>query len=74
MVLYTPLSTDEIFPGEEEGMELVSYQGKSVFVKKTEQGELQLVQLLSTDPQDFLNSNFAPGSILPTDRVQPLRK
>ena len=63
MVHYTPLLTEEIFPQGEENHQLVSYKGRSLYVKKTEQGELELVQLLSTDPQDFLNASFAPGTI-----------
>ena len=73
MVHYTPLSIDEIFPQEEENHQLVSYQGKSLYVKKNEQGDLQLVQLLSTDPQDFLNSTFTPGAILRNENVQQMK-
>ncbi len=63
MVHYTPLLTEEIFPQEEENHQLVSWQGRSLYVKKTEQGQLEVVQLLSTDPQDFLNTSFSPGTI-----------
>ena len=63
-MLYTPLSIEEIYPQEEENHHLVTYQGKSLYVKKNEHGELQLVQLLSTNPQDFLNTAFTPGTII----------
>lgn len=73
MVLYTPLSINEIFPPEEEEYKLVSYKGKSIYVKQNKQGELQLVQLLSTDPQDFLNASFTPGSILRNENIQQMK-
>ncbi|MEI3610871.1 YlzJ-like family protein [Pseudogracilibacillus sp. SO30301A] len=63
MVHYTPLLTEEIFPQKEENHQLISWQGRSLYVKKTEQGQLEVVQLLSTDPQDFLNASFTPGTI-----------
>jgi len=73
MVLYTPLLPDEIYPQEEEAHQLISYQGKSLYARKNEQGDLQIVQLLSTDPQDFLNASFAPGSVLRNESVQRLK-
>jgi len=73
MIHYTPLSINDIFPQEEDNNQLVSYQGRSLYVKRNEQGELQLVQLLSTDPQDFLNTSFTPGTILRNENVQQMK-
>ena len=70
MVLYTPLSHEEIFPSEHKHHELVQYQGKLVYVKKTEVGEMQLVRLMSTDPQDYLNASLQPGAILSNEFIQ----
>lgn len=64
MVLYTPLHHDEIFPTEEQLYEIVSYQGKPCYVKKGEDGTYELIRLLSTDPQDYLNGNLQPGTII----------
>lgn len=67
MILYTPLSTADIFPEESEDFnsyKFVSFQGKQFYVKETEEGSYQLVQLLSTDPQDYLNDIYTPGNIL----------
>lgn len=67
MILYTPLSTTDIFPHENETTakrQCVSHQGRSLFVEQKEDGSYELLQLLSTDPQDFLNSNYVPGTIL----------
>lgn len=70
MVLYTPLSHEEIFPSEHKRHELVQYQGKLVYVKKTEIGEMQLVRLMSTDPQDYLNTSLQPGTMLSNEFIQ----
>lgn len=66
-MLYTPLSEADIFPSSEKefsNRHCVSYQGKELYVEQTEDGSYQLLQLLSTDPQDFMNSNYIPGTIL----------
>lgn len=68
LFLYTPLCTSDIFPEEPNAKMLardyISYEGKTLYVEKTEDGNYQLLQLLSTDPQDFLNEQFFPGNIL----------
>ncbi|WP_284140007.1 MULTISPECIES: YlzJ-like family protein [unclassified Virgibacillus] len=67
MILYTPLSASEIFPVEEEKFQhrhCVSYQGKMIYVEDNQDGTYQVLQLLSSDPQDFLNDGFSPGTIL----------
>ncbi|MUK89857.1 hypothetical protein GMD78_15920 [Ornithinibacillus sp. L9] len=67
MILYTPLAETDIFPneaGENVNRECVSYNGKQVYVERNNDGTYQVLQLLSTDPQDFLDSTYAPGTIL----------
>ena len=66
MILYTPLSQSDIFPDSEETSQrkFVSYQGKTLYVEQGENGTYELIQLMSTDPQDFLNESYAPGTIL----------
>ena len=68
MILYTPLSESDIFPTTDNtyaNRQCVTYEGRTVFVEKNNNGEYQLVQLLSTDPQDYLNDKYTPGSIIP---------
>ncbi|GIO26209.1 YlzJ-like family protein [Ornithinibacillus bavariensis] len=68
MIHYTPLSESDIYPIDEAAYtnrKCVNYEGKTVFVEKNTNGEYQLVQLLSTDPQDYLNEKFTPGTIIP---------
>ncbi|MFS0672493.1 YlzJ-like family protein [Ornithinibacillus sp. 179-J 7C1 HS] len=67
MILYTPLSDSEVFPTDEivfRNRQCITYEGKTVYVEKNGNGEYQLVQLLSTDPNDYLNVKYAPGTIL----------
>ncbi|MFC4557179.1 YlzJ-like family protein [Virgibacillus kekensis] len=67
MILYTPLSPNDIFPSEEKDFnnrQCVNYNGKQLYVEQTEDGGYRLLQLLSTDPQDFMNSDYNPGTIL----------
>ncbi|HLR80188.1 MAG TPA: YlzJ-like family protein [Bacillota bacterium] len=67
MILYTPLSETDIFPQIQDdytNRHCVQYKGKRCYVKKQTDGTYQLLQLLSTDPNDFLNGNFAPGEVL----------
>ena len=64
MVLYTPLSHEEIFPPEEDEIQTIEYQGRTMHVRRNDDGEYQLVRLISTNPADYLNNTFQPGSII----------
>ena len=66
MVLYTVMPLELVFadkpPGEEGAAEMV-YLGRRVSTRLV-RGERQIVQLYSTDPQDFLDPRFQPGSVV----------
>lgn len=65
MILYTPMSNSDVFPEEKEDSstrQFVSYQGRLLYVEQTDEGSYELLQLLSTDPQDFLDVTYSPGS------------
>lgn len=67
MILYTPLSETDVFPSSDEDFQkrhCVSCNGKQMYVEEMEDGQFQVLQLLSTDPQDFMNSEYTPGTIL----------
>lgn len=68
MILYTPLCESDIFPESADEAQMarqfISYQGRTLHVEKTNDGSYQLLQLLSTDPHDYLNDQFAPGNII----------
>lgn len=64
MILYTPLCETDVFPTKNDNMsnrQCVTHHGKMLYVEETEDGSYQLLQLLSTDPQDFLDPNYSPG-------------
>lgn len=65
MILYTPLSEEDIYPPKPEEFEdrrFITHEGRSLYVKQDTNGTYQLLQLLSTDPQDFLKETYQPGS------------
>lgn len=69
MILYTPLANEDIFPADQGfgNRQVVSYNGKSMYCEKKTDGTYEILQLLSTDPQDFLNQQFSPGTIISKD-------
>lgn len=65
VVLYTPLVESDIFPqSEEDKRKFITYEGRTIRVSQIESGDYQIEQLLSTNPQDYLNMNFAPGTLI----------
>lgn len=65
MILYTPLAESDIFPPSPDdytNRHCISVDGKLMIAERTEDGAYKMVQLLSTDPQDYLNQNYAPGT------------
>lgn len=65
MILYTPLSETDIFPTDPAAYEkrkFITHEGRSLYVEQTTDGSYQLLQLLSTDPQDFLKITYQPGT------------
>ncbi|ENH96532.1 hypothetical protein J416_10201 [Gracilibacillus halophilus YIM-C55.5] len=70
MILYTPLAQEDIYQASSSDYQkqsVVQVQEKSCAVERLENGDLRLVQLLSTDPNDFLNEQFLPGTIVKPD-------
>lgn len=63
MILYTPLCQEDIFNQKEDFSEhkFINYQGRLVQVLEEEDGSYNLIQLYSTNPQDYLLDQFKPG-------------
>ncbi|MFG6115061.1 YlzJ-like family protein [Halobacillus sp. MO56] len=64
MVLYTPLSEVDIFPAAQadyDNIVITQYNQKTVKALKLENGNYQIVQVLSTDPSDYLHPDYQPG-------------
>lgn len=67
MILYTPLSQADIYSEEndnEASRKCVQHDGRLLYVEQLSDGSYELLQLLSTDPQDFLKADYVPGNIL----------
>ncbi|HEY4601611.1 MAG TPA: YlzJ-like family protein [Cerasibacillus sp.] len=67
MILYTPLTELDIFPTSDADytkLRSISFKGKSMYVENMTDGNYKIIQLLSTDPNDFLNKNYTPGTLI----------
>ncbi|MGG1678683.1 YlzJ-like family protein [Neobacillus sp. NRS-1170] len=65
MILYTMMPQELIFPYETEPFQkqqMISYQGIPLLVEFTDQQNVQVVRILSSDPQHYLNERICPGS------------
>ena len=71
MILYTPMQLELVLAGFEKmdrsSEREVTINGIPAVVKDTGGGKLELVQLLSTNPMDFLRSELYPGSTVKAD-------
>ena len=63
MVLYTPLDHHDIFEEEEEEYQMSMYRGRMVSSRTDEMGKQRIVRLLSTDPADYLATEFSQGKL-----------
>ncbi|SET39864.1 YlzJ-like protein [Salinibacillus kushneri] len=65
MILYTPLSEHDIFPPDEEEYnqyKWVTVENRVMKVQDLKDGTYEILQTLSTDPNDYLNNQFTPGT------------
>nr|WP_239421960.1 YlzJ-like family protein [Bacillus sp. CGMCC 1.16541] len=56
-----------VFPTESteyDSLQTIEHNGISFLVMENTQRQYQIVRMLSTDPQDYLNSEYGPGQIL----------
>ncbi|MDP3487142.1 MAG: YlzJ-like family protein [Bacillota bacterium] len=66
MVLYTIVPEEIVFQSKEEicASQEIVYNGKRVLVQPIDFKSFKIVQLISSDPSDFLLTDFQPGSII----------
>jgi YlzJ-like protein len=65
MILYTMMPQELIFPHESEAaanQQMVSYQGVPLMVEAVDGQYAQVIRILSSDPQHFLNEQICPGT------------
>lgn len=66
-MLYTIIPEDVVLENLEtvQASRETTYKGRRFLVQPYEHHRYQVVQLISSDPNDFLLPEFAPGSIIP---------
>lgn len=71
MILHTPMQLELVLAGLEQmdrsSERKVTVNGVPAVVRDTGGGKMELVQLLSTDPADYLRSDLYPGSLVKAD-------
>ena len=71
MILYTPMQLELVLAGFEQldrsSEREVTVNGIPAIVKDAGGGKLELVQVLSTNPMDFLRSELYPGALVKAD-------
>lgn len=68
MILYTMMPEELVFPIDMsvyDKQKIVQMNGISVVVSENAQKQYEVVRLLSTNPQDFLNEQYCPGQTFP---------
>lgn len=64
MILYTSMPEELIFPVQSSDYESVStieVNGLQMVVRQAEQNQFEIVRILSTNPQHFLDEQYSPG-------------
>ncbi|ASN05681.1 YlzJ-like family protein [Virgibacillus necropolis] len=66
MILYTPMVESDVFPNQDNSSNrvIITHQNRPVCVEKNQEGNYQIVQLLSTDPKDYMDPQYQPGAVL----------
>jgi hypothetical protein len=65
MILYTVMPTDLVYPTEDQEFtqqKMIVYKGIPMIVAEMEDRSYQVIRLLSTDPQHYLESSCHPGA------------
>lgn len=73
MIYYTVVSADELFGEEEAERSLIPVvvNGCSMLVEPLGNGQARVERLLSTDPNQYMEMKFQPGSVINGVYPQP---
>jgi ABC-type antimicrobial peptide transport system ATPase subunit len=65
MVIYTPLPLESVLEGIEDlsDVKFIEIDGKWLEYKEINDKKKELIRLISSDPNDYLNPVFTPGRI-----------
>ncbi|MFC3882515.1 YlzJ-like family protein [Bacillus songklensis] len=67
MILYTMMPQELVFPMDMSiygKQKVIDINGLSMIVMENDQKQYEVVRLLSTNPQDYLNNRYYPGQII----------
>ena len=65
MILYTMMPNELIFPTEQESFQqqkMITYQGVPLLVEQMDPQNVQVIRILSSDPQHYLDERICPGA------------
>ncbi|WP_312473026.1 YlzJ-like family protein [Neobacillus sp.] len=65
MILYTMMPNELVFPYDSESVskqQMVNFQGIPLLVEATDQQNFQVIRILSSDPQHFMDEKICPGA------------
>jgi len=75
MILYTTMPQEFIYPPEAETytkQQTVTYQGVSLIVEQSDSQNVQVVRILSSDPQHYLDERIYPGAKISCASIEGL--
>jgi hypothetical protein len=75
MILYTMMPQELIFPSETVSTSkqmMANYEGVPLLVELTEQQEVQIIRVLSSDPQHYMDNRMMPGAKISFANIQGL--
>jgi len=66
LLLYTPVPIEIVLEGHDKQYEFkeIEIDGVKLIVEPIGVNQCKIVQLISTDPNHFLNPNYSPGKII----------
>lgn len=65
MILYTMMPQELIFPFDADAYQkqkTILYQGVPLLVETSDEQTVQILRVLSTDPQHYLDDRYTPGT------------
>lgn len=65
-MMHTVMPIEVIFPAQEQSISLkeMPYNGVNLLVEQLPDGRKRIERIISSDPQDFLNPQMQPGTMI----------
>jgi hypothetical protein len=75
MILYTMMPEELIYPNDPDAFnrqQTVTYQGVSMIVEQSDAQNVQVIRILSSDPQHYLDERLCPGAKISCSSIEGL--